>query len=81
MFALNCLLQIELESSEEESSFGDALNWLWLSAEHFSAQLRWFFFASYSPVPLLIYEASPLYSILCNLFTRLFINFNTWHAE
>ena len=50
--ALNCLLQIEQERSEEESSFGDALaldfrcaRFCWASLNHF---------ASYSPAPFLI---------------------------
>ena len=52
ILALNCLLQIEQERSEEESSFGDALA-LSFHCTHFcSASL--ILFASYSPAPLLM---------------------------
>ena len=52
--------------SEEESSVGDALALALRCARFCSASL--ILFASYSPAP---YEASLLYSILCNLFIRL----------
>ena len=48
--ALNCLLQIEQERSEEESSVGDALAVAFRRARFCSASL--ILFASYSPAPL-----------------------------
>ena len=48
--ALNCLLQIEQESSEEESSVGDALALAFRCARFYSASL--ILFASYSSAPL-----------------------------
>ena len=60
ILALNCLLQIEQERSEEESSVGDAL----------ALAFRWTFADSvcfvFTSTPS--YEASPFCSILCNLF-------------
>ena len=50
ILALNCLLQIEQERSEEESSVGDALALAFRCARFCSASL--IFFASYSPAPL-----------------------------
>ena len=50
ILALNCLLQIEQESSEEESSVGDALALAFRCARFCSASL--ILFASYSPAPL-----------------------------
>ena len=47
ILALNCLLQIEQERSEEESSVGDALA---LAFRFCSASL--ILFASYSPAPI-----------------------------
>ena len=52
ILALNCLLQIEQESSEEESSVGDALALAFRCARFCSASL--ILFASYSPAPLFI---------------------------
>ena len=52
ILALNCLLQIEQERSEEESSVGDALALAFRCARFCSASL--FHFASYSPAPLLM---------------------------
>ena len=52
ILALNCLLQIEQDRSEEESSVGDALALAF--PVHDSAWLCGFFFASYSPAPLLM---------------------------
>ena len=49
ILALNCLLQIEQERSEEESSVGDALALAFRCARFCSASL---IFASYSPAPL-----------------------------
>ena len=49
ILALNCLLQIEQERSEEESSFGDALALAFRCARFCSASL--IHFASYSPAP------------------------------
>ena len=73
ILALNCLLQIEQERSEEESSVGDNLSsgfplctFLLGFADSFC-----FVFTS-SP----LYEASPLCTILCNLFPRL-----CWYVE
>ena len=48
--ALNCLLQIEQERSEEESSVGDAFALAFRYARFCSASL--ILFASYSPAPL-----------------------------
>ena len=50
ILALNCLLQIEQERSEEESSVGDALV-LAFSCARFCSASR-ILFASYSPAPL-----------------------------
>ena len=50
--ALNCLLQIAQERSEEESSVGDALALSFRCARFCSASL--ILFASYSPTPLLM---------------------------
>ena len=50
ILALNCLLQIEQERSEEESSVGDALALAFRCARFCSASL--IRFASYSPAPL-----------------------------
>ena len=52
ILALNCLLQIEQEGSEEESSVGDALALAFRCARFCSASL--ILFASYSPAPLLM---------------------------
>ena len=50
ILALNCLLQIEQERSEEEGSVGDALALAFRFARFCSALL--ILFASYSPAPL-----------------------------
>ena len=50
ILVLNCLLQIEQERSEEESSVGDALALAFRYARFCSASL--ILFASYSPAPL-----------------------------
>ena len=50
VLALNCLLQIEQDRSEEESSVGDALALAFRCARFCSASL--ILFASYSPAPL-----------------------------
>ena len=50
ILALNCLLQLEQERSEEESSVGDALALAFRCARFCSASL--ILFASYSPAPL-----------------------------
>ena len=50
ILALNCLLQIEQERSEEESAVGDALALAFRCARFCSASL--ILFASYSPAPL-----------------------------
>ena len=65
ILALNCLLQIEQERSEEESSVSDALALAFRCARFCLASL--ILFASYSPAPP-FYEASPLCTIRCNLF-------------
>ena len=52
ILALNCLLQIEQERSEEESSIGDALALAFRCARFCSASL--IIFASYTPAPLLM---------------------------
>ena len=48
--ALNCLLQIEQERPEEDSSVGDTLA---LTAAHISAQLCWFFLLHFLQHPFL----------------------------
>ena len=50
ILTLNCLLQIEQERSEEESSVADALALAFRCARFCSASL--IFFTSYSPAPL-----------------------------
>ena len=50
ILALNCLLQIEQERSEEESFVGDALALAFHCARFCSASV--ILFASYSPAPL-----------------------------
>ena len=52
ILALNCLLQIAQERSEEESSVGDALALSFRCARFCPALL--ILFASYSPAPLLM---------------------------
>ena len=52
ILALNCLLQIEQERSEEESSIGDALALAFRCAHFCSASL--ILFTSYSAAPLLM---------------------------
>ena len=52
ILALNCVLQIEQERSEEESFVGDALALAFRCARFYTASL--FLFASYSPAPLLM---------------------------
>ena len=52
ILALNCLLQIEQERPEEESSVGDALALAFRCARFCSASQ--ILFASYSPAPLLM---------------------------
>ena len=64
ILALNCLLQIEQERPEEESSVGDVLALAFRCARFCSASL--ILFASYSPAPLLMRLCHC--SILCNLF-------------
>ena len=68
ILALNCLLQIEQDKSEEESSVGDALALAFRFAHFCLASL--INFALYSN------EASLLFPILCNLFPRL-----CWYVE
>ena len=50
ILALNCMLQIEQERSEEECSVGDALALVFRCARFCSASR--ILFASYSPAPL-----------------------------
>ena len=52
ILALNCLLQIEQERSEEESSVGNALALAFRCARFCSASL--ILFVSYSPAPFLM---------------------------
>ena len=52
ILALNCLLQIEQERSEEGSSVSDALALAFRCARFYSASQ--IFFASYLPAPLLM---------------------------
>ena len=52
ILTLNCLLQIEQERSEEESSVGEALALAFRCAHFCSASLL--LFASYSQAPLLM---------------------------
>ena len=73
ILALNCLLQIEQERSEEESSVGNAFS----SGFPLCTFLLGFadsFCFIFTSTPS--YEASLLYSILCNLFPRL-----CWYVE
>ena len=56
ILALNCLLQIEQERSEEESSVGDALALAFRCARFCLALL--ILFASYSPAPFLMRPAT-----------------------
>ena len=72
ILALNCLLQIEQDSSEEEGSVGDALALAFRCARFCSASL--ILFVSYSPAPLLMRPRH--FSILCNLFPRF-----CWYVE
>ena len=72
ILALNCLLQIEQERSEEESSVGDALALAFCYARFCSASP--ILFASYSPAPLFM---RPRHCrISCNLFPWL-----CWYVE
>ena len=64
ILALNCLLQIKQERSEEESSVGDALALAFRCARFCSALL--ILFASYSPAPLFMRPRHFVRS--CNLF-------------
>ena len=73
ILALNCLLQIEQERSEEESSVADALALPFRCARFCSASL--ILFASYSPAPLLM-RPRQICTILCNLFPWL-----CWYVE
>ena len=73
ILALNCLLQIEHERSEEESSVGGVLALAFRCARFCLASLILFFFV-FTPTPS--NEALPLCSILCNLFPRL-----RWYVE
>ena len=75
ILALNCLLQIEQEWSEEESSVGDALALAFRCARFCSASLILFCFVFTSST---FYEASPLCTILCNLFPWLCRNRFNW---
>ena len=61
----NLSSKLPVAGSEEESSVDDALALASRYARFCSASL--ILFASYSPAPL-FYEASPLCTILCNLF-------------
>ena len=74
ILALNCLLQIEQERSEEESSVGDALALAFRCARFCSTSL--ILFAAYSITSSPFYEAPPLCTILCNLFPLL-----CWYVE
>ena len=65
ILALNCLLQIEQERSEEERSVGDALALAFRCARFSSASL--ILFASYSPAPLFIHSVK-------KKFVSIFIN-------
>ena len=72
VLALNCLLQIDLEKSEEESSVGNALALAFHCACFCSALL--ILFALYSPAPLPVRPHHSLY--LCSQFPRL-----CWYVE
>ena len=61
ILALDCLLQIEQERSEEESSVGDAFALAFSCACFSSASL--ILFASYSPAPLFM-RTSHLYNLV-----------------
>ena len=62
ILALNCLLQIEQERSEEESSVGDALAMAFRCARFCSASL--ILFASYSPAPFFLVGLVTLYDLV-----------------
>ena len=72
ILALNCLLQIEQERSEEESSVGDASSVLPLRTFLLGFADSFCFIFTGTPS----YEASPLCSILCNLLPRV-----GWYIE
>ena len=63
ILALNCLLQIEQERSEEESSVCDALALAFRCACFCSASL--ILFASYSPAPLFMRQCVLLIKMTC----------------
>ena len=71
ILALNCLLQIEQERSEEECSVGDALALAFRCARFCSASL--ILFASYSSAPFLLglatlydlVQSVPITQLLC----------------
>ena len=65
ILALNCLLQIEQERYEEESSVGDALALAFRSQCRFLLGFADSFCFVFTSSPS--YEASPLCTILCNL--------------
>ena len=68
VLALNCLLQIGQERSEKESSVGDALALAFCSA----SLIPFCFIFTSTPS----YQASPLCSILCNMFLQF-----CWYVE
>ena len=72
ILALNCLLQIEQERSEEESSVGDASSGFPLCTFLLGFADSFCFVFTSSP----FYDASPLCTILCNLFPCL-----CWYVE
>ena len=74
ILALNCLLQIEQERSEEESSVGDALALSGFPLCTFLLGFADSFCFVFTSSPS--YEASPLCTILCNLFPWL-----CWYVE
>ena len=69
VLALNCLLQIEQERSEEGSSVGDALALAFRCARFCSASL--ILFASFSPAPLVmrprhfLVQSVPMTQLVC----------------
>ena len=91
ILALNCLLQIEQERSEEESSVGDALVLAFCCSRFCSASL--ILFALYSPAPLfsspelcsgwaivITFRPSSVRACVCpsvNIFNRLLL-WNRW---
>ena len=81
ILALNCLLQIEQERSEEESAVGDVLALSYRCARFCSALL--ILFASYSSAPLLMRSRHLARScvIYSHDYVGIFISLKEWGFE